>query len=111
MSRVKDMIYALRKCAKEHENEVGYTGQIMTPSLCRDVADYLEADTAGGEEMSGHKIIVELEPENEKDLREIAEHFNESVSAVASRILNSHFEQIRAREHFYALNRAQNEEE
>ena len=59
--------------------------------------------------MSGHKILVELEPENEKDLREIAEHFNESVSAVASRILNSHFEQIRAREHFFALNRAQSD--
>lgn len=61
--------------------------------------------------MSAHKILVELEPENEKDLREIAEHFNESVSAVASRILNSHFEQIRAREHFYALNRAKSDKE
>ena len=61
--------------------------------------------------MSGHKIMIELEPENEKDLREIADHYHESVSAVASRILNSHFEQIRAREHFYALDRAQNEEE
>ena len=44
MSNIKDMIYALRKCAKEHENDVVCTGQIVTSSLCRDVADYLEAD-------------------------------------------------------------------
>jgi hypothetical protein len=44
MSRIKEMINALRKCAKEHENEVVCTGQIVTSSLCRDVADYLEAD-------------------------------------------------------------------
>lgn len=44
MSRIKDMINALRKCAKEHENDVVCTGQIVTSSLCRDVADYLEAD-------------------------------------------------------------------
>ena len=55
--------------------------------------------------MSGHKILVELKPENEKDLREIADHYHESLSTVASRILDSHFEQFRAREHFYALNR------
>ena len=44
MSRIKEMINALRKCAKEHENDVVCTGQIVTSSLCRDVADYLEAD-------------------------------------------------------------------
>lgn len=44
MNRVNEMIYALRKCAKQHENEVVYTGQIVTSSLCRDVADYLETD-------------------------------------------------------------------
>lgn len=44
MSRVTEMISALRKCAKEHENEVVCTGQIMTSSLCKAVADYLEAD-------------------------------------------------------------------
>lgn len=55
--------------------------------------------------MSGHKIIVELEPENEKDLREIADHYHESISVTASRILNSHFEQVRAREAFFSLNR------
>lgn len=60
--------------------------------------------------MSGHKIIVELEPENEKDLREIADHYHESLSTVASRILNSHFEQFRAAQAFYSLDRAQNAE-
>ena len=44
MNRVNEMIYALRQCAKEHENDVVYTGQIVTSSLCRDVADYLNAD-------------------------------------------------------------------
>ena len=60
--------------------------------------------------MSGHKIIVELEPENEKDLREIADHYHESVSAVASRILNGHFEQFRARQAFFGIGRPQNAE-
>ena len=44
MNNIKGMINALRKCAKEHENDVVCTGQIVTSSLCRDVADYLEAD-------------------------------------------------------------------
>ena len=61
--------------------------------------------------MSGHKIIVELTPENEKDLREIADHYHESVSTTASRILNSHFEQFRAGQAFLAIGRDQNRQE
>lgn len=38
------MIRALRKCADEHEKDIRYTGHIVTSHLCRDVADYLEAD-------------------------------------------------------------------
>ena len=44
MSRVKEMIRALRKCAEQHEGEKLCTGQTATSLLCRDVADYLEAD-------------------------------------------------------------------
>ncbi|MGP1458958.1 MAG: hypothetical protein ACTTKL_06585 [Treponema sp.] len=39
---IKETIYALRKCAKEHENERVSTGAVVTTDLCRDVADYLE---------------------------------------------------------------------
>lgn len=42
MSRVNEMIRALRKCAEQHEREEVYTGQIVTSLLCRDVADHLE---------------------------------------------------------------------
>ncbi|MBP5420857.1 MAG: hypothetical protein J6Y78_00290 [Paludibacteraceae bacterium] len=36
-------INALRKCAKEHENDTTYTGHIIISDLCRDTANLLEA--------------------------------------------------------------------
>jgi predicted transcriptional regulator len=39
--------------------------------------------------MSGHKILIELEPEVEQRLREIAAINRESISAVASGALNA----------------------
>ena len=35
-------INALRKCAKEHENDTTYTGNIIISDICRDTADLLE---------------------------------------------------------------------
>ena len=35
-------INALRKCAKEHENDTTYTGHIIISDLCRDTANLLE---------------------------------------------------------------------
>lgn len=35
-------INALRKCAKEHENDRTFTGHIIVSDLCRDTADLLE---------------------------------------------------------------------
>ena len=55
--------------------------------------------------MSGHKILIELKPEVEQRLREIADHYRESISTTASRILNGYIELIRAREAFFSLNR------
>lgn len=40
--RLHVVLEALRKCAKEHENDVVCTGNVKVSSLCRDVADYLE---------------------------------------------------------------------
>ena len=36
-------INALRKCAKEHDNDTTYTGHIIISDLCRDTANLLEA--------------------------------------------------------------------
>ena len=35
-------INALRKCAKEHENDRTFTGHIIVADLCRDTANLLE---------------------------------------------------------------------
>ena len=39
----KKYINALRKCAKEHENDKTFTGHIIVSDLCRDTANLLEA--------------------------------------------------------------------
>lgn len=42
MSDYQKYINALRKCAKEHEDDIRYTGHIVVSNLCRDTADLLE---------------------------------------------------------------------
>lgn len=39
---LKKVIYALRRCAVEHETEAVCTGGVVTKDICRDVATYLE---------------------------------------------------------------------
>ena len=43
MTDYQKYINALRKCAKEHENDTTYTGHIIVSNLCRDTANLLEA--------------------------------------------------------------------
>ena len=43
MTDYKKYISALRKCAKEHENDKTSTGHIIVSDLCRDTANLLEA--------------------------------------------------------------------
>lgn len=43
MTDYQKYINALRKCAKEHENDTTYTGHIIVSDLCRDTANLLEA--------------------------------------------------------------------
>lgn len=42
MTEYKKYINALRKCAKEHDNDVTFTGHIIVSDLCRDTANLLE---------------------------------------------------------------------
>ena len=42
MTDYKKYINALRKCAKEHENDRTLTGQIIVSNLCEAIADLLE---------------------------------------------------------------------
>ena len=42
MTDYKKYINALRKCAKEHDNDTTYTGYIVVSDLCRDTANLLE---------------------------------------------------------------------
>ena len=44
MAEYREYISALRQCAKEHENENLFTGQIDTTALCNDTAKLLEND-------------------------------------------------------------------
>lgn len=43
MKDYQKYINALRKCAKEHENDRTSTGHIIVSDLCRDTANLLEA--------------------------------------------------------------------
>lgn len=38
----QEYINALRKCAKEHESDITFTGHIIVSDLCRDTANLLE---------------------------------------------------------------------
>lgn len=42
MKDYEKYINALRKCAKEHENDKTFTGHIIVTDLCRDTANLLE---------------------------------------------------------------------
>lgn len=42
MTDYEKYINALRKCAKEHENDKTFTGHIIVADLCRDTANLLE---------------------------------------------------------------------
>jgi len=42
MTDYEKYINALRKCAKEHENDMTFTGHIIVSDLCRDTANLLE---------------------------------------------------------------------
>lgn len=39
----QNYINALRKCAREHDNDTTYTGHIIVSDLCRDTANLLES--------------------------------------------------------------------
>ena len=43
MTDYKKYINALKKCAKEHENDRTSTGHIIVSGLCRDTANLLES--------------------------------------------------------------------
>lgn len=54
----REYISALRQCAKEHENENLFTGQIDTTALCNDTAKLLENDVI--ERSKVNKAIEEM---------------------------------------------------
>ena len=62
MTDYQKYINALRKCAKEHENDKTFTGHIIVADLCRDTANLLE--------------------ELEQDMKEIDEVINCDVDSV-----------------------------
>lgn len=61
----KKYINALRKCAREHENDMTFTGYVVVSDLCRDTADLLETMEQKpcediGEISDGHHTFNEL---------------------------------------------------
>ena len=67
MKDYQKYINALRKCAKEHENDSTFTGYIIVSDLCRDTANLLEE--LEQEPKTGHWIeytrVLIPEPFNE----------------------------------------------
>ena len=59
MAEYREYISALRQCAKEHENDKLFTGQISVPDLCNDTAKLLENDVI--ERSKIDKAIEEIE--------------------------------------------------
>jgi DNA-directed RNA polymerase subunit RPC12/RpoP len=58
MADYQKYINALRKCAKEHENDSTFTGHIIVADLCRDTANLLEE--LEQEPKTGHWIAYEV---------------------------------------------------
>lgn len=60
MTDYKKYINALRKCAKEHDNDRTFTGHIIVSDLCRDTANLLE-------ELEQEPILNQIRAEIEKE--------------------------------------------
>lgn len=54
-----------------------------------------------------HKILIELDPEQEAFIREIADYTGESMSEVATKMVAGHIEGHLAVEHMRAIDREQ----
>ena len=61
MTDYQKYINALRKCAKEHENDRTFTGHIIVSDLCKDTANLLEELE---QETILDKIIAEINTPN-----------------------------------------------
>lgn len=74
MNDYRKYINALRKCAKEHENDGTSTGHIIVSDLCRDTANLLEIIESGswisvGErlpEKSGEYLVSLIDPNDDE---------------------------------------------
>jgi hypothetical protein len=58
MTDYKKYINALRKCAKEHENDRTFTEHIIVSDLCRDTANLLETLEQQPKPKTGHWIKI-----------------------------------------------------
>ena len=64
MAEYKKYINALRKCAKEHENDITPTFQIIVSDLCKDTAKLLENDVVERAEYDKLKSQLDYEHEH-----------------------------------------------
>ena len=68
MKDYKKYINALRKCAKEHENDKMFTGRIIVSDLCRDTANLLE-------ELEQENVLDKIEKEINTPNRGTCDYF------------------------------------
>ena len=80
MTDYQKYINALRKCAKEHENDTTYTGHIIVSDLCRDTANLLEA--------------LEQEPTTKNDLGVENDLVSSIVEKISEKVTETHEEFI-----------------
>ena len=66
MTDYQKYINALRKCAKEHENDRTFTGHIIVSDLCKDTANLLE-------ELEQETILDKIRSEIEKQDKWLAQ--------------------------------------
>lgn len=80
MTDYQKYINALRKCAKEHENDTTYTGHIIVSDLCRDTANLLE-------ELKQEPILDKIRAEIDLDTRIQVKHYT-NTDAVIDAVLD-----------------------
>lgn len=59
-------INALRKCAKEHDNDITYTGHIIVSDLCRDTANLLEELSSSEKPNKWNDVLDKIRAEIEE---------------------------------------------
>ena len=88
MTDYKKYINALRKCAKEHENDRTSTGHIIVSDLCKDIAKLLEEQEPCEDAISRQAVIYYVKAHIHEIITESGIDKNEHTNRVLRAIMN-----------------------